>query len=82
MINYKNLYYFWVVARQGGITRASERLDLTPQTISGRISLLEDSIGEALFSKAGRNLELTEAGRLVPVFCWSDLITWTTDSIV
>jgi LysR family transcriptional activator of nhaA len=65
VINYKHLYYFWVVARQGGITRASERLHLTPQTISGQISLLEDSIGEALFTKAGRNLELTGTGRLV-----------------
>jgi LysR family transcriptional activator of nhaA len=68
MINYKHLHYFWVVAKQGGITRASERLHLTPQTISGQIGLLEDSIGEALFSKAGRNLELTETGRLVLSF--------------
>jgi len=68
MINYKHLHYFWVVAKQGGITRASERLHLTPQTISAQISLLEDSIGEALFSKAGRNLELTETGRLVLSF--------------
>jgi len=65
MINYKHLHYFWVVAKQGGIARASERLHLTPQTISGQISVLEDSIGEALFSKVGRNLELTETGRLV-----------------
>jgi len=65
MINYKHLHYFWVVAKQGGIARASERLHLTPQTISGQISVLEDSIGETLFSKAGRNLELTETGRLV-----------------
>jgi len=65
MINYKHLYYFWVVAKQGGITRASERLHLTPQTISGQISQLEGSIGDALFGKAGRNLELTETGRLV-----------------
>jgi LysR family transcriptional activator of nhaA len=65
MINYKHLHYFWVVAKQGGIARASERLHLTPQTISGQISLLEDSIGQALFSKAGRNLELTETGRMV-----------------
>jgi LysR family transcriptional activator of nhaA len=64
MINYKHLHYFWVVAKQGGIARAGERLHLTPQTISGQISVLEDSIGEALFSKAGRNLELTETGRL------------------
>ena len=65
MINYKHLHYFWVVAKQGGIARAGERLHLTPQTISGQISVLEDSIGEALFSKSGRNLELTETGRLV-----------------
>jgi LysR family transcriptional activator of nhaA len=64
MINYKHLHYFWVVAKQGGIARAAERLHLTPQTISGQISLLEDSIGEALFTKAGRNLELTDTGRL------------------
>jgi LysR family transcriptional activator of nhaA len=65
MINYKHLHYFWVVAKQGGIARASERLHLTPQTISGQISLLEESLGEALFTKVGRNLELTETGRLV-----------------
>jgi len=65
MINYKHLHYFWVVAKQGGIARASERLHLTPQTISGQISLLEESLGENLFKKVGRNLELTEIGRMV-----------------
>ena len=65
MINYKHLHYFWVVAKQGGIARASERLHLTPQTISGQISLLEEQLGEDLFSKSGRNLELTDTGRLV-----------------
>ncbi len=65
MINYKHLHYFWVAAKQGGVARASERLHLTPQTISGQISLLEEQLGEALFKKAGRNLELTETGRLV-----------------
>jgi LysR family transcriptional activator of nhaA len=65
VINYKHLHYFWAVAKRGGVARASEHLHLTPQTISGQISLLEDSLGEALFTKAGRNLELTEAGRLV-----------------
>jgi LysR family transcriptional activator of nhaA len=65
MINYKHLHYFWVVAKQGGIARASERLHLTPQTISGQINLLEDNLGETLFNKVGRNLELTETGRLV-----------------
>ena len=65
MINYKHLHYFWVVAKEGGIARASERLHLTPQTISGQLSVLEENLGEALFSRVGRNLEMTETGRLV-----------------
>lgn len=65
MINYKHLHYFWAVAKQGGIARASERLHITPQTISGQISLLEEGIGESLLTRTDRNLELTEAGRLV-----------------
>ncbi len=65
MINYKHLHYFWVVAKEGGIARASERLHITPQTISGQITLLEDYFDEDLFKKAGRNIELTETGRLV-----------------
>lgn len=63
MINYKHLYYFWFVAKQGSITRASEHLHITPQTISGQISLLEENLGKKLFEKAGRNLVLTETGR-------------------
>ena len=64
MINYKHLHYFWVVAKQGSIARASEVLHLTPQTISGQINLLEENMGQALFERSGRNLGLTETGRL------------------
>jgi LysR family transcriptional regulator, transcriptional activator of nhaA len=65
MINYKHLRYFWVVAKSGSIASASESLHLTPQTISGQISMLENSLGEMLFNRVGRGLELTETGRLV-----------------
>jgi len=65
MINYKHLHYFWVVAREGGVTRASECLHLTPQTISGQLNLLEEYFETDLFSRVGRKLELTETGRLV-----------------
>jgi LysR family transcriptional activator of nhaA len=65
MINYKHLHYFWVVAKEGGVGRAAEHLYLTPQTISGQLRLLEEQLGEALFRRVGRNLELTEAGSLV-----------------
>jgi len=64
-LNYKHLHYFWAVAKAGGVTRASERLHLTPQTISGQLSLFEAVLGEALFDRSGRHFELTEAGRLV-----------------
>jgi len=65
MINYKHLHYFWVTAKEGGIARASERLHLTPQTISGQLSLLEEQLGSKLFNRVGRNLELSDTGRLV-----------------
>lgn len=64
-INYKHLHYFWVVASEGSIARAAEKLCITPQTISGQLSLLEANIGQALFGRIGRRLRLTETGRLV-----------------
>lgn len=64
MFNYRQLHYFWSVAKAGGIARGAEQLHLTPQTISGQISLLEENLGVALFKRAGRRLELTDAGRL------------------
>ncbi len=64
-LNYKHLHYFWAVAKAGSVTRASERLHLTPQTISGQLSLFEEVLGEALFDRSGRQFELTEAGRMV-----------------
>ena len=63
-MNFKHLHYFWRVAKAGGVARASEQLHLTPQTISEQIGLLEDAVGTPLFAKKGRNLELTDAGRL------------------
>ena len=63
MLNYKQLYYFWHVARSGSVTRAAEQLHLTPQTISGQVAELELSLGVALFSREGRRLVLTAAGR-------------------
>lgn len=63
-MNFKHLYYFWVAAHAGGVVRAGEQLHTTPQTLSGQIKLLEDWLGHKLFRKAGRQLELTENGRL------------------
>jgi LysR family transcriptional activator of nhaA len=63
-LNFKHLHYFWVAAKAGGIVRAGEQLNTTPQTLSGQIKLLEAWLGRRLFRKSGRHLELTEEGRL------------------
>jgi LysR family transcriptional regulator, transcriptional activator of nhaA len=69
-INLKHLRYFWSVASHGSVTKASESMFLTPQTISGQLRDLEESIGEKLFEREGRNLVLTEIGRMV--FSYTD----------
>ncbi|MES2756468.1 MAG: transcriptional activator NhaR [Pseudomonadota bacterium] len=63
-MNFRHLYYFWVVAKEGGITRAAERLGVAVQTISTQLSLLEQSIGKSLFTQQGRRLVLNESGEL------------------
>jgi len=60
--NYKHLYYFWVVAKEGGISRAAEKLDMAVQTVSAQVRELERSLGYALLKPAGRGLALTDAG--------------------
>jgi LysR family transcriptional regulator, transcriptional activator of nhaA len=65
MLNYRQLHYFWVVAKTGSIVRACEQLNLTPQTISGQITLLEQTYGIELFRRVGRQLELSESGRQI-----------------
>jgi LysR family transcriptional regulator, transcriptional activator of nhaA len=60
--NYRHLYYFWVVAKEGGLSRAADRLGMAVQTIGTQVRELEKSLGYALLKPAGRGLVLTEAG--------------------
>jgi LysR family transcriptional regulator, transcriptional activator of nhaA len=64
-LNYHHLLYFWVVAREGSIVRASSVLHLAQPTVSAQISRLERSLGAKLFQRVGRNLQLTDTGRTV-----------------
>lgn len=64
-LNYHHLLYFWMVAREGSVTRASSELRLAQPTISSQIRVLEESLGEKLFARQGRNLVLTDVGREV-----------------
>jgi LysR family transcriptional activator of nhaA len=71
-LNFKHLRYFWMVAKTGSIVRASEQLYLSPQSISGQLGDLENSLGVQLFRKVGRGLELTDMGRRI--FSYADEI--------
>lgn len=63
-LNYHHLLYFWMVAKHGSITRASAELHLAHPTISGQIHRLEEVLNEKLFVRSGRNLVLTDSGRI------------------
>jgi LysR family transcriptional activator of nhaA len=64
-LNYHHLRYFWAVVREGGVTRASEKLHISQPTVSAQLRELEQALGEKLFVKTGRTLQLTEIGRVV-----------------
>ncbi len=64
-LNYHHLRYFWVVASEGGLARASAELRVAQPTLSTQIHQLEDALGEKLFARAGRNLVLTDTGVMV-----------------
>ncbi|MDE2566333.1 MAG: LysR family transcriptional regulator [Burkholderiales bacterium] len=64
-LNYRHLYYFWVVAKEGGFARAAERLDMAIQTISAQVKALEQTLGHQLLKPAGRGVAVTDAGRAV-----------------
>jgi len=61
-LNYHHLYYFYVVAHEGSVISASEKLNIAQPTISAQLKSLEESLGVALFIRSGRGLTLTEVG--------------------
>jgi LysR family transcriptional activator of nhaA len=65
MLNHHHLYHFWTVVREGGVTRASERLHVSQPTISGQLRELEEALGEKLLARSGRTVVLTDIGRTV-----------------
>lgn len=63
-LNYHHLRYFWAVAHDGNLTRTAQRLNLSQSALSVQIKQLEERLGHALFERRGRQLFLTEAGRI------------------
>ncbi len=63
-LNYNHLYYFWMIAREGSVTRAARQLRLSQSTLSAQLKQLEDQLGQPLFDRTGRNLKLSAAGQV------------------
>jgi LysR family transcriptional activator of nhaA len=64
-LNYHHLFYFWNVAKEGTVSAAAEKLHLARTTVTAQVRELENSVGQKLFQKKGRYLELTEFGQQV-----------------
>ncbi|MGO1297294.1 MAG: transcriptional activator NhaR [Vibrio sp.] len=64
-LNYNHLYYFWMVCKQGSITKAADALCLTPQTVTGQIKSFEERMQGKLTKRNGRSIEPTELGQLI-----------------
>src|SRR5579883_2603148 len=68
-LNYHHLYYFWIVAKSGSITKASKRLYLAQPTLSLQIRQLEKSLGHKLFHRTREGITLTPEGRIALDYC-------------
>lgn len=79
-LNYNHLYYFWVIAKEGGIAKASRRLRRAQSTLSAQLAVLEESIGGPLFERQHRMLQLTERGRIT--FNYADKIFTSSQDLL
>jgi LysR family transcriptional activator of nhaA len=64
-LNYHHLLYFWAVAKEGSLRRASEVLHVSQPSISSQLKQLEESLGAPLFTRTTRSLVLTDIGQTV-----------------
>lgn len=69
MRNFNHLYYFYVVAKLGGVTVAAKQLNTSQSSLSTQLKTLESQMGAALFKKEGRNLTLTPNGQAIYSIC-------------
>jgi LysR family transcriptional activator of nhaA len=64
-LNYHHLRYFWTVAKEGSLRAAAEKLHVSQPSISAQLAQLEEFLGQPLFRRSGRGLQLTDTGRLI-----------------
>lgn len=70
-LNFHHLHYFWAVAKEGNLTRAATRLHVSQSALSTQIKRLEEQLGDALFNRVGRTLQITAAGRMTLTYAES-----------
>ena len=63
-LNYHHLRHFWVIARRRSLTQAARDLNISPSTLSQQLGELEAWLEHPLFERRGRQLHLTEGGRI------------------
>lgn len=64
-LTFHQLRLLLAVSREGGVSRAAQRLHLTQPTLSAQLRQLAEQVGLPLFERVGRKLHLTAAGRVV-----------------
>jgi LysR family transcriptional regulator, transcriptional activator of nhaA len=69
MHNFNHLYYFYVVAKSGGVTSAAKHLRISQPSLSTQLKVLEGALDVKLFQKVGRSNQLTRAGAVIYGFC-------------
>jgi len=60
---YSTLRAFVAAARRESVRAAADELDVTPSAVSHQIRILEDWVGQLLFVRTGRQIQLTSLGR-------------------
>ena len=69
MHNFNHLYYFYLIVKLDGVTKAANHLNTSQSSLSAQIKQLEENLGKKLFVKAGRKLALTSEGQVVYSYC-------------
>lgn len=63
-LNFHHLYYFYIIAREGSIAKAAERLRIGQPTLSTQLRQLEQSVGRELFERRKQRIYLSESGKV------------------
>ncbi|TNF29021.1 MAG: LysR family transcriptional regulator [Deltaproteobacteria bacterium] len=78
-INFRHLYSFWMVSQTRNFTAAANQMLVAQSAVSDQVAQLEDYLGEKLFLRSTRKIDLTDAGR--QLFNYADVIFKTSKDI-